>query len=97
MIRRPPISTQGVSSAASDVYTRQPHANADSRSLMNITWRLADEELEAVFLDGATAAGFGGLKGHRSVGGIRASLYNGCPISSVEALVGFMRDFEAQH
>ncbi len=74
-----------------------PHANADSRSRMNITWRLADQSLEAVFLDEATAAGFGGLKGHRSVGGIRASLYNGCPISSVEALVGFMRDFEAQH
>jgi phosphoserine aminotransferase len=65
--------------------------------MMNVTWRLADEDLEGVFLAEATAAGFGGMKGHRSVGGIRASMYNGCPIESVVALVGFMRDFESQH
>ena len=65
--------------------------------MMNVTWRLADEDLEGSFLTEATAAGFGGLKGHRSVGGIRASMYNGCPIESVVALVGFMRDFESQH
>jgi len=74
-----------------------PHADVDSRSLMNITWRLADQKLESVFLEQASAAGLGGLKGHSLVGGIRASLYNGCPISSVEALVEFMREFEAQH
>ena len=75
----------------------RPHAHGGSRSVMNVTWRLADEDLEGVFLAAATAAGFGGLKGHRSVGGIRASMYNGCPIESVVALVGFMRDFESQH
>ena len=75
----------------------RPHAHGGSRSVMNVTWRLANEELEGVFLAAATAAGFGGLKGHQSVGGIRASMYNGCPVESVVALVGFMRDFESQH
>jgi phosphoserine aminotransferase len=64
---------------------------------MNVTWRCADEALESVFLAEATAAGLGGLKGHRSVGGIRASMYNGCPIESVEALVEFMRGFAERH
>ena len=50
-----------------------------------------------MFLEEAGAAGMGGLKGHRSVGGIRASMYNGCPMESVRALVGFMRDFESRH
>ena len=72
----------------------KPHADLDSRSVMNITWRLADQGLESVFLKQAQAAGLAGLKGHRSVGGIRASLYNGCPLASVEALVAFMRQFE---
>ena len=62
---------------------------------MNVTWRMRDEELESVFLEEANKAGLGGLKGHRSVGGIRASLYNGCLIESVEALVDFMRRFES--
>jgi len=74
-----------------------PHAEESSRSVMNVTWRLANQDLESVFLDEALAAGLGGLKGHRSVGGIRASMYNGCPLESVEALVGFMVDFEARH
>ena len=74
-----------------------PHANLDSRSVMNVTWRLNDKALEPIFLEKATAAGLGGLKGHRSVGGIRASMYNGCPIESVEALVEFMQKFEAEH
>ena len=65
--------------------------------MMNVTWRLSDENLEGAFLAEAAASGLGGLKGHRSVGGIRASMYNGCPIESVEALVGFMRDFESRH
>jgi phosphoserine aminotransferase len=75
----------------------RPHAHGGSRSVMNVTWRLANEDLEGVFLAEATAAGFGGLKGHRSVGGIRASMYNGCPVESVVTLIGFMRDFESQH
>ena len=72
----------------------QPHASKHSRSVMNVTWRLADEDLEAAFVQQAEEAGMGGLKGHRSVGGIRASMYNGCPMGSVEALVSFMQDFE---
>ena len=71
-----------------------PHANKDSRSVMNVTWRLPNTKLEEKFLKESLDAGLGGLKGHRSVGGIRASLYNGCPIESVEALVSFMKDFE---
>ena len=74
-----------------------PHAEMDSRSVMNVTWRLANTELEPVFLEEAMEAGMGGLKGHRSVGGIRASLYNGCPLESVIALVAFMQDFESRH
>ncbi|MCH2268462.1 3-phosphoserine/phosphohydroxythreonine transaminase [Candidatus Thalassarchaeum betae] len=75
----------------------RPHAHGGSRSVMNVTWRLADEALESVFLAEAEAARMGGLKGHRSVGGIRASMYNGCSMESVKALVGFMRDFESPH
>tara|TARA_B100000900_G_C20595020_1_gene723046 strand:- start:751 stop:1842 length:1092 start_codon:yes stop_codon:yes gene_type:complete len=74
-----------------------PHADPESRSNMNVTWRLRDQEMESVFLEEADKKGFGGLKGHRSVGGIRASLYNGCPLESVEALVDFMRGFESIH
>ncbi|HIO25799.1 MAG TPA: hypothetical protein EYN17_07805 [Candidatus Poseidoniales archaeon] len=62
-----------------------------------MTWRLADETLEPIFLTEAGEAGLGGLKGHRSVGGIRASMYNGCPIESVQALVDFMREFESRY
>jgi len=74
-----------------------PHAEMNSRSVMNVTWKLANSELEPVFLEEAMAAGMGGLKGHRSVGGVRASLYNGCPLESVVALVAFMQDFESRH
>lgn len=80
---------------ASDFW--RPHAVEGSRSMMNVTWRLADESLEPTFLSEAEENGMGGLKGHRSVGGIRASLYNGCPIESVEALTSFMLDFESRH
>lgn len=72
----------------------RPHAKPDSRSLMNITFRLPSEELEKKFVSEATKAGFDGLKGHRSVGGIRASIYNAFPKAGVEALVGFMKEFE---
>jgi phosphoserine aminotransferase len=69
-------------------------AHKDSRSQMNVTFRLPGEELEKAFDAAATAAGFDGLKGHRSVGGMRASLYNAFPEDGVEALVQFMREFE---
>jgi phosphoserine aminotransferase len=70
------------------------HADPDSRSIMNVTYRLPSEELEKKFCAEATAQGLDGLKGHRSVGGIRASIYNAFPIEGVEALVSFMQEFE---
>jgi phosphoserine aminotransferase len=72
----------------------RPHAASDSRSLMNITFRLPTEELEKQLVKDATGAGFDGLKGHRSVGGLRASIYNAFPEEGVTALVEFMREFE---
>lgn len=69
-------------------------AEKESRSLMNVTFRLPDEELDKKFVAEATAAGFDGLKGHRSVGGLRASIYNAFPTEGVRALVDFMREFE---
>jgi phosphoserine aminotransferase len=69
-------------------------AAKDSRSLMNVTFRLPSEELENAFVKAATAAGLDGLKGHRSVGGMRASIYNAFPEAGVTALVEFMREFE---
>jgi phosphoserine aminotransferase len=73
------------------------HAQPGSRSLMNVTFRLTSEDLEKAFVKEAQAAGLEGLKGHRSVGGLRASLYNACPKESVLALVGFMNDFKKRH
>jgi phosphoserine aminotransferase len=69
-------------------------AQKADRSRMNVTFRLATEELEQAFVADAAAAGLDGLKGHRSVGGIRASIYNAFPAEGVEALVAFMREFE---
>jgi phosphoserine aminotransferase len=69
------------------------HARPDSRSSMNVTFRLQTEDLEKAFLKEAQAEGLSGLKGHRSVGGLRASIYNACPVESVEALATFMSDF----
>ena len=69
-------------------------ARKDSRSLMNVTFRLATEELEKVFVKESTAAGLDGLKGHRAVGGMRASIYNAFPEDGIDALVAFMREFE---
>jgi phosphoserine aminotransferase len=71
-------------------------ADRDCRSLMNITFRLASEDLEKAFVKESTAAGLDGLKGHRSVGGMRASVYNAFPEQGIDALVAFIRDFEAR-
>ena len=71
----------------------RPHAQPDSRSLMNVTFRLPSEDLDKKFVSEATRAGLDGLKGHRSIGGIRASLYNAFPREGVEALVEFMKEF----
>lgn len=68
-------------------------ARADSRSLMNVTFRLPNEELEAKFVSEAAAQNLKSLKGHRSAGGIRASIYNACPEESVAALASFMKSF----
>jgi phosphoserine aminotransferase len=73
------------------------HAQPDSRSWMNVTFRLPSEELEKTFVKESTAAGLDGLKGHRSVGGIRASIYNAFPESGVDALVDFMADFQRRN
>jgi phosphoserine aminotransferase len=69
-------------------------AHKDSRSLMNVTFRLATEDLENRFVKEATAAGLDGLKGHRSVGGMRASIYNAFPETGIDALAQFMQEFE---
>jgi phosphoserine aminotransferase len=69
-------------------------AHNECRSLMNVTFRLATEDLEKQFIKESTAAGLDGLKGHRSVGGMRASIYNAFPEEGVDALVAFMREFE---
>lgn len=73
------------------------HALPDSRSLMNVTFRLPSEELEKKLISEATKAGFDGLKGHRSVGGLRASIYNAFPKKGVEDLVSFMKEFQKQN
>jgi len=69
----------------------------DCRSWMNVPFKLADESLDGAFLKGAEAAGMVQLKGHRSVGGMRASIYNAMPLEGVRALVAYMKDFEARH
>jgi phosphoserine aminotransferase len=68
-------------------------AEPDSRSSMNVTFRLPTPELETKFIAEATTADLGGLKGHRSVGGCRASIYNAVPLPAVQALLHFMKDF----
>jgi phosphoserine aminotransferase len=73
------------------------HARADSRSRMNVTFRLPDAKLEEKFVKRATAAGLDGLKGHRSIGGLRASLYNALPLDSAAALAQFMAEFQREH
>jgi phosphoserine aminotransferase len=73
------------------------HADPGSRSLMNVTWRLPSEDLDRRFIEEAAARGLVELKGHRSVGGIRASLYNAMPLSGACALAGFMQMFADTH
>ena len=73
------------------------HAEKDSRSLMNVTFNLPTEELEKKLVAEALDAGFSGLKGHRSVGGLRASIYNAFPTKGVEELVRFMKEFQAKN
>ncbi|MDR0863133.1 MAG: 3-phosphoserine/phosphohydroxythreonine transaminase [Oscillospiraceae bacterium] len=72
-------------------------AEPEARSDMNVTFRTASEELDAKFVKESTAAGFDNLKGHRNVGGMRASIYNAMPVEGVIALTKFMRDFEVHN
>ncbi|MFQ5584749.1 MAG: 3-phosphoserine/phosphohydroxythreonine transaminase [Calditrichia bacterium] len=80
---------------ATDFY--RPHARSDSRSLMNVTWRCPSEDLEKKFVAEALEEGMSGLKGHRSVGGIRASIYNAMPVKGIEQLVDFIKEFERKN
>ena len=79
----------------SDFYTGT--AAPEFRSDMNVTFRLARQDLEPVFIEEAEKHDMKGLKGHRSVGGLRASIYNAFPVEGVDALVSFMQDFESRH
>ncbi len=90
--RKKAATLYGALDALSDVF-RPIVPRAEDRSWMNITFRLRDEKLEARFLKESDAAGFKGLKGHRSAGGCRASLYNAFSQEGVDALVGFMEDY----
>ena len=74
-----------------------PYVDKDSRSLMNVTFRTSSDELDAEFLEGAKKYKFTNLKGHRSTGGLRASIYNAMPIDGVKALVAYMKEFEEAH
>ena len=80
----------------SSKFYSSPVARED-RSLMNVPFKLPGEALDEAFLEGAQARSMLQLKGHRSVGGMRASLYNAMPIEGVQALVGYMKEFEAEH
>ena len=77
---------------SSDFY--QATADKGSRSLMNVTFRLPNEDLEKAFVAQASENKLGGLKGHRSVGGCRASIYNPTTFDAINDLVSFMKDFE---
>ena len=90
----PFISTQPKVDAT-DFY-RSP-VQRDCRSLMNVPFHLKDKALDAAFLKGAEARGLVQLKGHRVVGGMRASIYNAMPIEGVHALVDWMQAFEREH
>ncbi|GAB2662232.1 3-phosphoserine/phosphohydroxythreonine transaminase [Vibrio panuliri] len=80
---------------SSDFYRNNIHPN--NRSRMNVPFQLAKPELDELFLEQAKASGLVALKGHRAVGGMRASIYNAMPLEGVQALVDFMREFEAKN
>jgi phosphoserine aminotransferase len=80
---------------SSDFYSGT--VESQSRSIMNVTFRLPDEDMEKLFIEQALENGLGGLKGHRSVGGCRASIYNATPLAAIEALTDFMKTFEQKN
>ena len=73
------------------------HAEKDSRSFMNVTFRTGSEELDAEFVKGAAEKGMINLKGHKIAGGMRASIYNAMPVEGVDCLVDYMKEFELKH
>ena len=73
------------------------HAEPNCRSIMNVTFRLPSAQLDEMFCAEAESNGLDGLRGHRSIGGIRASIYNAFPRDGVEALISFMKDFAARN
>ena len=73
------------------------HAQPASRSIANVTFRTGDAELDTAFVTGATEHQIQNVKGHRLVGGMRASVYNAVTMEDVQALATYMKDFEAQH
>ena len=75
----------------------RPTAQRAFRSRMNVTFVTGDQEMDALFVKEAKGKGLVNLKGHRSVGGMRASIYNAMPVEGVQALVAFMKEFEAAH
>ena len=80
---------------ATDFYTNP--VRREDRSRMNVPFKLRDESLDGAFLKGAEERGMLQLKGHRSVGGMRASIYNAMPVAGVQALVDYMKDFERRN
>ena len=72
-------------------------AEKEARSFMNVTFNTGDPDKDAAFCKAATAAGFVNVKGHRLVGGMRASIYNAVPVRAVQALVEFMKDYEVKN
>ena len=75
----------------------KPAADADSRSMMNVTFVTGDADLDAQFIKAASEKGLDGLKGHRSVGGMRASMYNAFPVEGVDRLIEALQQFETKH
>ena len=86
-----------VSKLVGDITVEVPDIASAYRSRMNVTFRTGDRDLDAQFAKEAAAAGLSNLKGHRLVGGMRASLYNAMPIEGVKALIDFMARFEKEH
>ena len=97
MDRPPRCALQWTSLRASKPRLTYLHLRPHSLGLLHLSFRLSSEELEAKFVKESTSAGFDGLKGHRSVGGMRASIYNAFPEAGIDALVDFMREFERKN
>ena len=74
-----------------------PHARREDRSFMNVTFSTGKAELDAEFVAGAAKRGLLSVKGHKSTGGMRASLYNAMPLEGAKKLAGYMREFEREH